>query len=70
VNKTALATHHFETGHNFQFDDTTILHIENNYKRRLVSEVLFINKNLSKTVNFKSDTNNLSTMYSYLIEQL
>ncbi|KAI4478021.1 hypothetical protein M0804_012212 [Polistes exclamans] len=31
INTTALAEHHFKTGHNFKFDATTILDLEDNW---------------------------------------
>jgi len=67
VQKTALSSHHFDTGHVFKFSDSKVLHQDNNYRRRMIAEVLFINNNLESCVNFRSDTNNLSSMYSGLL---
>ncbi|XP_046435222.1 uncharacterized protein LOC124187022 [Neodiprion fabricii] len=68
-NKTALAEHHFvEDGHNFQFDDVEILDLEKNYIKRNLSEMIFIKA--MNCVNFRSDTQNLSTIYSDLINEV
>lgn len=66
--KTALASHHFEFKHDFVFDRTTILDYEHNYKKRLISEMILINKH-SNTVNKKTDTENLSRIYNNLISR-
>lgn len=63
--KTALATHHFDTGHNFQFDKTTILDYETNWWKRNVSEMVFIK--LHDTVNLRTDTQQLSAIYSNIL---
>ncbi|XP_046590266.1 uncharacterized protein LOC124293449 [Neodiprion lecontei] len=68
-NKTALAEHHFvEDGHNFQFEDVEILDLEKNYMKRNLSEMIFIKA--MNCVNFRSDTQNLSTIYSDLINDV
>lgn len=65
-NKTALAVHHFENeGHNFQFDKVEILDLESNFLKRNISEMIYI-KALN-CVNFRSDAQGLSTVYSDLI---
>ncbi|XP_046435958.1 uncharacterized protein LOC124187815 [Neodiprion fabricii] len=68
-NKTALAEHHFaEDGHNFQFEDVEISDLEKNYMKRNLSEMIFIKA--MNCVNFRSDTQNLSTIYSDLINDV
>ncbi|KAI4473984.1 hypothetical protein M0804_015069 [Polistes exclamans] len=37
TNTTALAEHHFKTGHIFKFDETKILHKEDNWYKRNIS---------------------------------
>ncbi|XP_046485286.1 uncharacterized protein [Neodiprion pinetum] len=68
-NKTALAEHHFvEDGHNFQFEDVEILDLEKNYMKRNLSEMIFIKA--INCVNVRCDTQNLSTIYSDLINDV
>ena len=63
--KTALATHAIQNLHKFKFDNTKILHIEQNYNKRLFIEMTEILK--SKAVNFNTDISNLSHTYFNLI---
>ena len=65
LNRTALAYHHFNEGHTFEFGDTKILDIETNYRKRLISEMLHI-KRTPLCVNFKTDTKDLSIIYTGL----
>jgi hypothetical protein len=62
---TALAKHHFETSHNFLFDNVEILDAEPVYNKRCVSEMIHIT--LNDTVNQRTDTSNLSNMYINLL---
>lgn len=67
--QTALATHHFDDEHEFDFDNVSILDKENNYKKRLISEMMCIqahNKS-SSVVNKKTDVAKLSIVYKYII---
>ncbi|XP_057338456.1 uncharacterized protein LOC130676319 [Microplitis mediator] len=64
--QTALARHHFDTGHNFDFNSVSILDREDNYLKRSVSEMVFIY--LNDTVNLKTDLNNLSYLYNGLLD--
>lgn len=65
--KTALASHHFETEHRFQFDDVSILDTESNWRRRNISEMVQIS--LNNTVNLREDTQHLSVMYNNLLRK-
>ena len=65
-NRTALANHHFTYGHNFNFDSATIIHTENNSKKRYIAESIKILLEPNK-VNFKSDTQDLSLIYAGLL---
>lgn len=69
-NKTALVEHCLETGHSFNFaiDNVEVLHRENNYQKRLFAEMVFIKKN--NCVNFRTDLDNLSAIYSSIINRL
>lgn len=62
----ALVDHFQRADHHFDFNGSTVLQIENNYKKRLVYEMLHIAKN-KDTINFKSDTNQLSTIYCNIL---
>ncbi|XP_044762054.1 uncharacterized protein LOC123319267 [Coccinella septempunctata] len=64
-NKTALASHHFETGHSFILEDVTVLDREANWFKRNVGEMIQIN--LADTVNLRSDCANLSIIYSNIL---
>ena len=65
--KTALAQHHFYTGHHFDFSKVAILDKEGHYYRRNVSEMIHIT--LNNTVNNRTDTQGLSTQYNFLIRK-
>ena len=58
-------THAIQNLHKFKFDNTKILHIEQNYNKRLFIEMTEILK--SKAVNFNTDISNLSHTYFNLI---
>ncbi|XP_044577776.1 uncharacterized protein LOC123260626 [Cotesia glomerata] len=65
-NNTALAQHHFDTGHIFEFGKIKILDMECCGKKRNLSEMIFIH--LNDTVNLKTDTENLSNHYNFLMD--
>lgn len=65
--RTALANHHFSTGHNFDFDGVKIVDREGNWFKRNISEMIYIC--LSDTVNLRTDTDRLSNVYLGLIEK-
>lgn len=60
--KTALASHRFDLGHNFNFTGTKILDTETNYSKRTISEMISIEL-ADNTVNLRTDTDNLSNIY-------
>ncbi|XP_044594004.1 uncharacterized protein LOC123271684 [Cotesia glomerata] len=64
-NMTALADHHFESGHDFQFDAAQTLDYEFHFLKRNISEMFFIK--VFDCVNFRSDTQGLSSSYSDII---
>lgn len=63
--KTALAQHHFDTGHRFLFEKAEIVDTEHNYPKRLIGEMIHIT--LNETVNLRTDTKGLSTTYNYIL---
>lgn len=67
--KTALAVHHFENGHVFDFNKTRILDMEPNTKKRLFLEMSHIQKNCN-TINLNTDTQNLNKIYHNIIMNL
>lgn len=66
-NGTAAAKHAQETGHTFNFAETKILATEPNYRKRSTKEMLYIDKHKDKTLNFRTDTENLHTIYTQLL---
>lgn len=68
-NPTALVEHKIETGHNFDFDNTTILQTQSNYKKRLFAEMIEIQKN-KNCVNKRTDVENLSTAYFNILSKI
>lgn len=68
--KSALARHALERGHNFDFDGVSILAHQSNRTKREFMEELFI-KSSKKCVNLKSrDSANVSAIYSRLFDRL
>ncbi|KAI4468002.1 hypothetical protein MML48_2g00000902 [Holotrichia oblita] len=64
--ETALSKHSKDRRHNFDFQNTKILKKENNYKKRLIYEMIYIKKD-ENAVNFRTDIDNLSVIYNNLI---
>lgn len=65
----ALATHAHNFDHHINFENVEILKTERNYHKRINHEMKNINKE-EQTVNKKTDTNKLSSIYSYLLERI
>lgn len=67
LNKTvcALSQHVQDCKHTFDFDNVKILDVESNYYNRIFLEMVHINYT-SNTVNYRTDTQNLSNIYAYL----
>lgn len=65
-NLTALSKHAIDNLHNFDFNNVQILDYEPNHKKRNIKEMIQIKKN-NNTLNFRNDTENLSTIYNNLI---
>lgn len=49
-NKTAFQNHHFQRNHDFDFENVSIVDFEDNYKKRLIGEMVMIQK---KSINKK-----------------
>lgn len=64
--KTALALHHFNNNHIFDFQNSKILDKEINFIKRNLSEMIFITLH-NNTTNLRSDTQNLSTLYKGIL---
>ena len=62
----ALSNHAVNEGHVFDFGSTSILDRDPNYYNRLFLEMYNINFHVD-TVNFRTDIDGLSKMYTYLI---
>lgn len=65
---TALSKHSQKTGHKFNFQNTKILTIEPNYNKRIIKEMIMIQKK-GNTVNDRSEIEGLSRIYRPLIEK-
>ena len=61
--KPALHKHSQEQQHEFNFKNPEVLVKENNFRARLYHEAIQI-KRCSNSVNFRSDTDVLSTVYN------
>ena len=68
-NKTALAEHATTYKHSFDFNNTKILDTENNIKKRLLLEMIYIEKENS-SINYKTDIENLSAIYNNIIKSI
>ena len=66
-NKTALAENAITYEHSVYFKNTKILDFENNLKKRLILEMIHIQKENS-IINYKTDTENLSAIYYNIIK--
>lgn len=65
-NNTALAKHALDLTHNFKFEEVQILDYEPNYRKRNIKEMIFIKKH-KNSLNFRTDTENLSCIYNNLL---
>ena len=66
-NSTALALHAHKFKHNFDFSKVKILEHEQNIKKRLLLEMIHIQKN-KNSINFRTDIENLSDIYFNIIQ--
>jgi hypothetical protein len=68
-NKTALTQHAYNLKHSFDFENSKILNTQKNYNKLMFMEMLQIQGN-NRTVNIRTDTNNLSNTYKTIIHRL
>lgn len=68
-NTSVVSAHHSRPGHEFDWDNTTILDREPNYKKRCFSEMLHIKSN-KHTINKKTDILYLNKSYFPIIRKL
>ncbi|XP_044754449.1 uncharacterized protein LOC123313571 [Coccinella septempunctata] len=61
----ALARHVNSTDHQMDYESVEILDQESNYNKRIFLEMCYIKEN--NAMNDRSDTNNLSSIYSFLL---
>lgn len=66
TNPTALVEHKLGTGHGFDFENATVLQMQSNYRKRLIGEMIEIQKN-KNCVNKRTDIQNLSNAYFNLL---
>lgn len=66
LTRCALANHANQNRHTVDFDNVQVLATEPLYKKRLVLEMININKQ-EDPINKKTDTQNLSSVYTYLL---
>ncbi|EZA48133.1 hypothetical protein X777_14399 [Ooceraea biroi] len=64
-----ISTHRLESGHEFRWGHVVILDEESSYKRRLVSEMVNIKRQV-KPLNLQSDTQFLSEEYLTVLVSL
>lgn len=70
LQKTALVAHCCEDMHRPDFERTSIIESENNYKRRYMLEMLHINNvPTDKRMNYRCDTENLAQSFRHLIRK-
>lgn len=62
----ALAEHSISTFHNINFNEPTILAIEENYSKRNFLEMVYVSKE-PNSMNKRSDIANLSIIYNYIL---
>ena len=68
--KTAVVSHYHETGHILDFENTTIIDREEQLHKRLILEACHIWKNGDDSMNFRTDLNNINSIYHNIINTL
>ena len=68
--KTAVVTHYQDTGHTLNFEETKIIDREEHLQKRLILEACHIWKNGDNTINFRTDLNNINSIYINIINTL
>lgn len=67
--KSVIFDHCSSHNHNFDWDGVEICDIEHSYKKRLISEMIFI-KRQSFGINIQNDTDSLPTLYNHILNLL
>lgn len=67
--KTSATQHSILTDHQFNYDNPSIIHMEQQKSKRNTLEMIYITKEREKVVNVKSETEKLSSTYQQLIDQ-
>lgn len=67
--KTALAEHTLKNLHNFDFEEITILHKEENPQKRNILEMIEITKQVN-AINYRQDTEGLKQIYKTIIKPI
>lgn len=67
INSCALSEHVNRNDHRIDYDNSRILDSEKNLMKRVFLEMVHINSN-SNSMNKRTDLNNLSQIYTYLLE--
>ena len=62
-NPTALTNHRKNEKHDFDYNNTQILAIEKKQKKREILEMIYIQKNIEKSINHRTDIKNFSSIY-------
>jgi len=64
-----VTNHRLSENHDFKWDEPTILHKENNRRKREIAEMFFIKKFKKKDIslNLQKDTDNLNPIYDKII---
>lgn len=68
VEKCATALHAVEEQHSLNFNDVSILGFSNNFHKRIVLEMLYIDSH--GTMNRKTDTDNIGKCYASILEKI
>lgn len=68
-NKSVITEHRINHNHDFDWDDVKMLDTENNYTKRLISEMIHIKRQLN-SLNYQTDTECLPDIYENIINDL
>jgi len=68
-NYSVVTNHRLSYDHEFEWDNVSILHKENNRRKREIAEMFFIKKykKENRTLNLQKDTENLNPIYDKII---
>jgi len=69
-NHSVITEYRIEFDHDFDWENPKILDIEKHYQKRLMSEMININKAQKKTINLQSDTECLQYAYIEILNKI